>query len=208
MSYRPVCDTWILARSKVKYYGAFPSGFLHRARHLLGVHINDPVLFVCGGKVRDYPYRGFGPKDKTLDLDPACVPDFLQDAREPFPRNICDDPTCLTCQLGMEYETTPNGALKKLDMAGPKGALWHGVLIDRPYTEADADHYTPGRAALPTANELVKNALAVLDIGSRVGILDYVWPQPPKNAIEQAVITVVTGRNNRSRLFTVFERMS
>jgi hypothetical protein len=61
---------------------------------------------------------------------------------------------------------------------------------------------------LPTANQLVKNAIAVLPIGGKVGILDYVWPQPPKNAIEQAIITVVTGRNNRARLFSVFERMS
>src|SRR4051812_30842491 len=92
MSYRPVTDTWILARAKlkggVKYYGAYPGGFLERARALLGVTINDPVLHVCSGMVRLYPYkRGFGPNDKTLDLDPACAPDFLQDARQPFPLN-------------------------------------------------------------------------------------------------------------------------
>jgi hypothetical protein len=183
MSYRPVCDTWILARSKVKYYGAFPSGFLHRARHLLGVPLDSPVLFVCGGKVRDYPFRGFGPRDLTLDLDPACNPDFLQDAREPFPDGK---------SLGY-YDSTFH---------------WYGVLIDRPYTDADADHYIPGRERLPSANQLVKNAIDILPVGARVGILDYVWPQPPKNATEQAVITVVTGRNNRARLFTVFERMS
>ena len=69
MSYRPICDTWILARSKVKYYGAYPAGFLERARSQLGVHINDPVLHVCSGKVKDYPYAGgFGPNDKTVDI--------------------------------------------------------------------------------------------------------------------------------------------
>lgn len=195
MNYRPICDTWILARSKVKYYGAYPSGFLHRARAVLGVGVSDPVLHVCSGKVRDYPFRGLGPNDKTLDLDPLCEPDFLQDARQPFPLNICEDATCLTCQDG-NYET------------GVKGALWHAVMIDRPYTPDDADHYIPGRDVLPSANQLVKHAIAVLPIGGKVGILDYVWPQPPKNATEQAVITVVTGRNNRARLFTVFERMS
>ena len=183
MNYRPICDTWILARSKVKYYGAFPSGFLHRARHLLGVSINLPILFVCGGKVRQYPFRGVGPNDKTLDLDPACSPDFLQDARDPFPE-------------GPNPFTTPTHT-----------GYWAGIMIDRPYTEEDADHYTPGRTKLPTANQLVKNAIAVLPIGGKVGILDYVWPQPPKDAREQAVITVVTGRNNRARLYTVFERM-
>jgi hypothetical protein len=35
-----------------------------------------------------YPYgRGFGPNDKTLDLDPAAEPDFLGDARDPWPLN-------------------------------------------------------------------------------------------------------------------------
>ncbi len=171
-NYRPICDTWILARSKVKYYGAYPAGFLHRARHLIGANISDPVLHVCGGKIREYPFRGLGEFDGTLDLDPACEPDYLQDAREPFP------------------------------------GVWTAVLIDRPYSLEDATHYVPGADKLPTANELVRNGINVVPVGGKVGILDYIWPQPPKNAIEQAVITVVTGRNNRARLFCVFERMS
>jgi hypothetical protein len=32
VSYRPITDVWILARPKVKYYGAYPNGFLERAR--------------------------------------------------------------------------------------------------------------------------------------------------------------------------------
>ena len=105
MSYRPITDCWILARSKVKYYGSYPSGFLHRARHVLGVHINDPVLHVCSGHIKEYPYRGLGPNDKTLDLDPVCNPDFLQDARQPYPNSA----------------TVPVG-------------YWDGVMIDRPYS--------------------------------------------------------------------------
>ncbi len=54
MSYRPITDVWILARAKLtgghKLYGAFPGGFGERARDLLGVHIDDPVLHVCGGR--------------------------------------------------------------------------------------------------------------------------------------------------------------
>ena len=79
MSYRPICDTWVLARSKVKYYGAYPAGFLHRARQLLGVHISDPVLHVCSGEIGQYPYDGLGPNDKTLDINPEVNPDFLVD---------------------------------------------------------------------------------------------------------------------------------
>ena len=64
-------------------------GFPERARVLLGVSINDPILHICGGKARFYPYAGgFGPNDKTLDLDPAVEPDYLQDARHPYPKGF------------------------------------------------------------------------------------------------------------------------
>lgn len=181
MSYRPITDVWILARPKVKYYGAYPAGFLHRARALMGVGLDDAVLHVCGGKVRDYPYRGLGRYDRTLDLDPACKPDFLQDAREPFPAG---------------------------DFNEPYHFSWEGVLIDRPYTPEDAAKYAPGADVLPSANLLVKNGIAVVPVGGKVGILDYTWPQPPKNATEVAVIAVGCGRNQRARWFTVFERVA
>lgn len=83
--YRPITDVWILARSKVKYYGAYPAGFLSRARALLGVRHDDCVLHVCAGKIREYPYAGLGPNDVTLDLDPACQPDLLWDVRHGVP---------------------------------------------------------------------------------------------------------------------------
>ena len=180
MSYRPIADVWILARSKVKFYGAYPAGFLHRARALLGVGPYDPVLHVCAGKVRDYPYAGFGINDKTLDLDPACEPDYLQDARDPLP--------------GCPYVDHMSG--------------WNAILIDRPYTEADAAHYAPGSNKLPDLNDLLKRSLQAVPIGHRVGILDYLWPHPGKFGKEVAVVAVGTGRNNRARWFTVFERLT
>lgn len=90
MSYRPITDMWLLARCKynggVKRYGGYLGGFPERARALLGVNINDPVLHVCGGLAKLYPYEGgFGPNDKTLDLDPNVRPDFLQGALAPLP---------------------------------------------------------------------------------------------------------------------------
>lgn len=86
MSYRPITDTWILARPKVPYYGAYPNGFLERARVLLGVDLSQPVLHVCGGMVKDYPgKRGIGFNDCTLDMDPLLFPDYLRDARDPIP---------------------------------------------------------------------------------------------------------------------------
>lgn len=176
MTYRPICDVWVLARSKVPYYGAYPAGFLHRARALLGVNIYQPVLHVCGGRVRDYPYAGFGLNDKTLDLDPDCNPDFLQDARDPFPLYAGDFP-------------------------------WPAVLIDRPYGLEEAKHYMPGPDLLPEANKLLRNALDVVNVGNKVGMLDYLWPHPGKLGKEVAVVAVGTGRNNRARWFTVFEKL-
>jgi len=49
-----------------KRYGSYPAGTLEKFRLLMGVHITDPVLHVCGGLSRYYPYeRGFGPNDNT-----------------------------------------------------------------------------------------------------------------------------------------------
>ena len=81
---------WILARAKLlggtKYYGSYLGGFPERARALLGASINEPVLRVCGGLSRLYPYQGgFGPNDATLDLDINTDPTYHQDATEPYP---------------------------------------------------------------------------------------------------------------------------
>lgn len=181
MSYRPLTDVWILARPKVKYHGAYPAGFLHRARALLGVGPTGAVLHVCAGKVRDYPYRGLGPNDRTLDLDPALAPDFVRDARLPLPlRTTIDDPE--------EYG-------------------WDAVLIDRPYDDENAAQYAPGAAALPELNALLANALAVVPVGHCVGVLDFTWPHPGALGREVAVVGVGTGRNQQARWFTVFERL-
>ena len=178
MSYRPITDVWILARSKVKYYGAYPAGFLARARALLGVSPMDAVLHVCAGRVRDYPYAGFGPKDETVDLDPAVCPDYVMDVRTQLP-------------LGPLSE-----------------GCWPAILIDRPYSIADAAKYRPGPIALPEANALLKFCLATVPVGHRVGMLDYLWPHAGTLGKEVAVIAVGTGRNNRARWFTVWERVA
>lgn len=177
MSYRPITDVWILARSKTRYYGAYPAGFLHRARALLGVSYDQPVLHVCAGKVREYPFRGMGKHDRTLDLDPKCDPDYLRDARDPFP-----------------FPDRLN--------------YWPAILIDRPYSVEEAKHYAAGPSVLPTANELIRNSMAVLPIGGRVGILDWVWPRPTAQGREVALIGVAIGRDSRARWYTVIERLS
>lgn len=171
MSYRPITDVWILARPKVKYYGAYPNGFLERAKVLLGE--NRGTLHVCGGHAKSYPNKRVIDCDWTLDLDPDTKPDFCQDALAPLP-------------------TLDEGH-------------WASILIDPPYTSADAEHYAP--KSLPAANALLKNAVAALKIGGRVGMLHYILPQPPKEGVKFiACVGVIVGYNNRMRCFSVFER--
>jgi hypothetical protein len=70
----------------VKRYGGYLGGFPERARALLGVTIEDPVLHVCGGLARFYPYPGgFGDSDRILDLDPNVFSDYFQNVTAPMP---------------------------------------------------------------------------------------------------------------------------
>ena len=197
MSYRPICDVWFLARAKykggVKRYGAYLGGFPERARALLGCKINEPVLHVCGGMAKLYPYkRGFGPNDKTLDLDPSVQPDFLQDARETFP-------WCNVTYIVNPLDNPTNPVI-------PVKRYWSGILIDPPYTEADAAHYVPGADKYPKPNQLIKNALEVLPVGGRVGLIHYILPNP-QGGIFVAAVGVLCGFNNRIRIYSVFEKV-
>jgi hypothetical protein len=187
MSYRPITDTWILARAKLteghKYYGAYPGGFPERARKLLGVTLNDSVLHVCGGRVRNYPYKNaIGPNDRTLDLDPELEPDFLQDARESFPM------------------------LREWGDGFSRFKLWDAILMDPPYSVDDANYYKPGGDKYPTPSQLLKNAIETVRPGGRVGILHFLSPTPPKGSFLVAWISVITGHNNKIRLFSVYEK--
>jgi hypothetical protein len=192
VSYRPICDVWILARPKVKYYGAYPNGFLERGRRMLPARRATPVLHVCGGKVKEYPtWSTLCPNDVTCDLDPDVTPDVVWNVRT----NGIPDPS--------QFPALRAGELCR--RVGESG--WRGMLIDRPYTPPDADHYAPGSAELPEANQLLRDAMDVLVEGGRVGILDYVWPQPPRIGVRSiACIGVIAGFNNRMRCFSVFEK--
>lgn len=192
MSYRPITDMWILARAKLKdgqkYYGAYLGGFPERARVLIGAGVDEPVLHVCGGMARHYPYdRGFGPNDKTLDMDPATKPDFVQDARLSYP---------LTTDIPGDVDGNPTQIVN-----------WAGILIDPPYSPEDARSYVPGEESYPNPNLLVENAIQALPVGKKVGIIHYLWPKCPKNAKNVATVGVLCGFNNRIRLFSVYERV-
>lgn len=189
-NYRPITDMWILARAKLKggqkYYGAYLGGFPERARALLGVSINDPVLHVCGGLARQYPYAGgFGPNDKTMDLDPATKPDYLQDAREPW-------------KVGINTPAILGFA-----------RCFKAYLLDPPYSETDAEHYIGGTGAsvYPSPNLLLKRAFEVMEVGQRVGIIHYSLPKAPANSRFVACVGIICGFNNRIRCYSVFEKI-
>lgn len=201
--YRPICDTWILARAKLlpnvdgsknSYYGAYLGGFPERARVLLGVTLSDPVLYVCGGKARFYPYkRGFGPNDKTIDLDASLNPDFVRDVRDRLPQQC----GCVLSDGQKECEIHDSAI----------SLNWPAILADPPYSEKDAESYAPGADKYPNPNALVRNCINSVRVGGRVGFLHYLWPACPKNAMEVAIIAVKCGRNGRARQLTVLERL-
>ena len=61
---------------------------------------------------------------------------------------------------------------------------------------------------MPKPNTQLKNALAAVRLGGRVGMLHYLLPQPPKEGAKFiACVGVTTGYNNRMRVFSVFERL-
>ena len=181
MSYRPITDIWMLARCKykggVKRYGGYLGGFPERARALLGVTINDPVLHVCGGLAKQYPYAGgFGPMDRTMDLDPETNPDYLLDAREPWGW-IAD--------IGF-----------KAYLIDPP----YSEEDAKHYLDGKGD------TLYPPPNLLVKRAFEVMEVGQRVGIIHYMVPKAPANSRFVACVGVVCGFNNRIRAYSVFEK--
>jgi hypothetical protein len=191
MSFRPFADVWMLARPKVKYFGAYPAGFLLRARDMLGVGKHDQVLHVCSGAVRSYKcgpscrgqtarhFHGLGRFDLTLDLDKSLRPDITGDARE---RRIYHE------------------------IIGDNPQIQAG-LADPPYNREFAAHYKVGASVLPTGDDIVRNMIDILPIGGRVGILSMGWPRYPKKKARQiAIIGVTVGNGNIGRWFAVFER--
>lgn len=186
MSYHPIHDVWFMARAKLKpnadgtpckYYGAYLGGFPERARVLLGVRLEEPVLHVCGGMAKRYPYRrGFGPNDATMDLDPATQPDFCQDVRDSW------------------------------DRAAVRSWGFKAFLCDPPYSVEDAAKYKVGAKNYPRPSEILARADEVMVPGQRLGIIHYLVPSPPPEWRFVACVGVVCGFNNRMRAYSVFEK--
>lgn len=116
-----------------------------------------------------------------MDLDPAMKPDLLLDA----------------------------GQSESYEIAINQHPHIQAVLADPPYTSAFAEHYVPGASKFPTADVIVRNAIEILPIGGRVGILSLQWPRYPKKLARQvAVVAVYVGNGNLGRTFAVYERIA
>lgn len=200
MNYHFITDTWILARPKIAYYGAYPTGFLERARILLtGWHPEQPILHICAGRVAQYKgkiggikLQGYGPNDITLDLNKKLKPDIVYDARNLWDTRVKKNQFSLFIDGRRCWYPRP-----------------YAVLIDRPYTEQDADEYAkrykgPGAQELPNLNRLIRDCLHIAQPGGIVAVLDYVFPNPGKNAKCVFKISVSCGFNNRERVFSGF----
>lgn len=208
-SYRPLTDMMIMARPKVPFHGAFPSGSLVRMRDLLGVCITTPLLHVCAGRVRDYPFAGFGPNDRTLDLDQDLKPDYHTDAREIgalpgdlFPVGVVDGRALPVDHCHVRRVEKGNEP--------PVSDLWPAVLVDRPYTEEDAANYLGGKGAdyFPDIHDLLRRCLTLVSPGGRVGVLDYVFPRPPRTGVRLVATTgMLQGYGNSIRGYYVYERL-
>jgi hypothetical protein len=182
LSYRPISDFWWLARCKykggVKRYGGYLGGFPERARRLIGASIHDPVLHICGGMANLYPYAGgYGYFDERQDLDATCNPEYLLDVNLGIP-------------------DTPKG-----------GQKWGGMIADPPYSEEDAEKYSPGSVRYPNPHRLVQSAIDSLQSGLKVGIIHYIIPRCPKNAKFIACVGIGCGFANRIRAFSVYEKV-
>lgn len=178
MSYRPITDVWILARPKVKYYGAYPNGFLERAIVLLNAAGADATLHVCGGHAKRYPNRRYVASAWTLDLDPATKPDYLRDAREPLPLRPNDE---LWDAILIDPPYTAVDAAKYAPGASslphPNSLLRHALMAVEVGGRVGMLHYV-----LPQP--------------------------PKTGAKFVACVAVIAGYNNRMRCFSVFERVS
>ncbi|EKN89075.1 hypothetical protein [Leptospira interrogans] len=208
----PIGDSMILARSKTKYYGAYPSGLLERIRPLLvGGDPEATILHIPGGKAGEYngvkggiTLTGFGINDLTVDLDPECDPDILCDVRKICDRVVAKGDKIYFSPL-IERSLFDNGDSRQatpLVFPRPKAAI-----IDRPYSESHSENYVPGKSFLPNLNKLIRDTFEILVPWGLVGVLDYKWPSPGKEQFKCIGLhPVLTGENNDIRLFSIWKR--
>lgn len=177
MSYRPITDFWFLARAKLK------GGQKYYGAYLGGFPERARVLIGCGAD------------DAVLHVCGGMAKHYpYAGGFGPHDATLDIDPSTYPDYL--HDARNPFHWIRQ----------WNGIIIDPPYSVEDAANYRAGSAAFPTPTVLLRNSLAAVPIGRKVGIILYGLPKMPKNARFVAVAAVACGFGNRGRFFSVFER--
>lgn len=132
-AYRPITDMIICARPKVKYYGAYPSGFLRRAKWLMP----GQMLHLCSGRAQLDPFF-CRDVDVTLDIRDDVGACYVADATktglppDSFLAVLCDPP--YTPEDASHYDTDcpkPGDIMReawRLTSPGGRCGLLHYVI--------------------------------------------------------------------------------
>ena len=131
--YRPLTDTWILARTQERYYGAYPGGFLWRAKVLMP----GEMCHLCSGTIQG---------DFTVDINPDMLPDLEADARdtglpdESFDAVLLDPPyTPEDAKVyGFEYPEPRDLMAEAWRLVRPGGrvGMLHYIVPRKPHKDA------------------------------------------------------------------------
>lgn len=152
-TYRPLVDVWILARTHQKYYGAYPGGFLWRAKVLLP----GEMCHLCSGTVQG---------DFTVDIDSSVEPDLVADARatglpdESFDAVLLDPP----------YTTEDAKNYNHKEYPAPKDLMQEAWRLLRPGGRVGLLHYIVPRKPHKTARLLAVVGVMV-GFGNRIRVL-------------------------------------
>lgn len=199
-------------RTKIKYPGAYPAGFLETARELLGDRCCEKIVWhVPGGMAHKYNVNnnwGFAKQDIRFDMNPDVKPDIYYDIRELDKIKIYADDRALIPRRQLKIEVDNKNGKRNFERWDEQKEVRrpYSIIIDRDYTEKDADSHFPGKFNWPeSVNFLLKESLRIAMF--RVGVLDYVMPSGGKYGKLIYVCPLILPANNRARYFTVWERV-
>ena len=161
-SYRPICDTWILARPKgQRIYGAFPSGFYWRMRAMLPGYL----CHLCSGSLgpTDDANAIFVDKNRPEWAEAPVDPDFIQGnaTRTAFADGVFD-------AVMIDPPYSPEDAVEYgHDYPEPKDLLREAWRIVRPGGRVGFLHYLFPRPPVKDCR-LVATISVLMGYGNRI----------------------------------------
>jgi SAM-dependent methyltransferase len=163
-----------LARPKTHYYGAFPEGFLWRAKALLGD--TRDLCHLCSGPLVD-------PGSTKVDLDPGVNPTVVADAtKTPFP-----DGRFSAVLVDPPYSSTDAEHYVFKECPDPHKLLFEALRIVRPGGRVGFLHYFAPRP--PKVVRLV--ALVSILMGYKNRVRVYSVYEKPLNPVSEPIREVV-----------------